>query len=299
MYSFYLFDVDQGQSAALNLPNDRWCIFDLGSKSSFSPVEWIVKKYLSRWDESPRMQIIKERTFRFLKSTISHFHGDHVSDLWKYSFFGTEHLRTVLYDMEYLHDVINSSSDNSLLTVLSIDRHLRLRPIATGPLDLGAAVQISEKSLPLPLTRQIGGDANARVNNASIVTRINILGNSILLCGDMMQGAWNEIFRRRTLTMLWRPLLRNVSIMVAPHHGHRSGFSSELLNIAQPNVVLISVPAGDPDVDSRYSREPVRGIRIDNRDYKYISTRQKGHIKIDFIPRQPMQWSFGDNVVEL
>ena len=163
---------------------------------------------------------------------------------------------------------------------------------------------IRQVSLPVGVARQLGGDANARVNNSSIVTRIDVYGNSILLCGDMMKEAWKAIISDQgQYGREWRPFLSNIDLLVAPHHGHRTAFSIDLLNIAKPAVVLVSVVSNDPNVDSRYSQVPVRGIKIGGTDYSYISTRQKGHIKVTI--EQPRTilgagttyWKFGDEAL--
>ena len=163
---------------------------------------------------------------------------------------------------------------------------------------------IREISLPVSVARQLGGDANARVNNSSIVTRIDVHGNSILLCGDMMNEAWEAIISdQEQYGREWRPFLRNIDILVAPHHGHRTAFSLDLLNIAQPAVVLVSAVSKDPNIDSRYSQAPVRGIRIDGTNYSYMSTRQKGHIKVSIdqpqtnLGKGTRTWTFGDEVL--
>ncbi len=57
-------------------------------------------------------------------------------------------------------------------------------------------------------------------NNASIVTRINVFGYSILLCGDVMKDAWEVI----TKDPLWQQFVSNIDVLVAPHHGHSSGY---------------------------------------------------------------------------
>ena len=101
---------------------------------------------------------------------------------------------------------------------------------------------IGELCLPVAVARSIGGDANARVNNASVVTRIDVYGNSILICGDIEKEAWAAIINNTgDYGRLWRPFLSNIDILIAPHHGHRSGYSAELMNSAQPAVVLVSV----------------------------------------------------------
>lgn len=297
---FYLFDVDHGQSAALRLPNGRWCIFDLGNTDTFSPVQWIARK-----DAYSRMAIpVGNISFRFLKATVSHFHGDHLADWPKFASYGSEYIRTVVPDQSYFHDCRDTNTLQSLPLVTGFYQYVTSNYSGSMVPAYGGA-QILEMSLSAEIARQMGGDANDRVNNASIVTRIDIYGNSILLCGDMGKDAWDAIINNKGyLGASWRPFLSNIDILVAPHHGHRSGFSVDLLNITSPAVVLVSVVSKDPNVDTRYSQAPVVGINISGTDYKYITTRQEGHIKIAISPPQALlggkgkrTWYFGDDAL--
>jgi len=299
---FYLFDVDHGQSAALHLPNGRWCIFDLGATSTFSPVNWIVAKELLPWRNNSLAKIAAARAFSFLKATVSHFHGDHLADWRSLIQHGPEFFRTVEPDPEYIQDCRDTNTDQSWPMVRGFAQHIATGFSGSVIPDYGG-VTIREISLPVGVVRQLGGDANARVNNSSIVTRIDVNGNSILLCGDMMKEAWEAIIADQgQYGREWRPFLSNIDILVAPHHGHRTAFSLDLLNIAQPSVVLISAVTKDSNIDSRYSQAPVRGIRIDGTDYSYMSTRQKGHIKVfidqpqTILGKGTRTWTFGDAV---
>jgi hypothetical protein len=202
-----------------------------------------------------------------------------------------------------MNDCISSNTGQSLPLVLGFAQHVNAYFSGSVIPDYGG-VSIAEMSLPANIARQIGGDANARVNNASVVTRIDVYGNTILLCGDMLKEAWEAIILDRgEYGSTWRPFLSNVDILVAPHHGHRTAYSIDLLNLAKPSVVLVSVVAKDPNVDSRYSQPPVRGICINGIDYGYISTRQKGHIEITMTPPQTFlgkgsrTWTFGEAVL--
>ena len=230
--------------------------------------------------------------FRFLNATISHHHGDHLADCKNLFIYYPEYLRTVQGDREYTNDVIATNSSDSLSNVLYLMQKSNegYGAMVTRP-DYGG-LQITEMSLPLSFVRIIDGDANARVNNASIITRIDAYGNSILLCGDMQKEAWKTIIQDNILCgPLWRPFLSNIDILVAPHHGHKSGYSIDLLNIARPTTVLISVQSKNPNVDSRYSQPG------------YISTRQKGHIKVTIeknntlLGKGVQNWFFGANAL--
>ena len=301
---FYLFDVDHGQSAALRLPNNRWCIFDVGNTDGFSPVEWIARREPFPRTTTILTSLLGSVSFRFLKATVSHFHGDHLADWQNLIKYSPEFIRTVNFDKEYLNDCMDSNTSQSSPLVTGFAQHVNSNFSGSITPNYGGTI-IKELSLPVNIARQIGGNANNRVNNASIITRIDIYGNSILLCGDMENDAWNEIINNQgQYGAMWSPFLSNIDILVAPHHGHKTGFSIDLLNLAKPSVVLISVVSKDPNVDSRYSQFPVRGITLNGTEYKSFTTRQKGHIKVTISPPKSLlggkgerNWTFGDEVL--
>ena len=101
--------------------------------------------------------------------------------------------------------------------------------------------------------------ANSKVNNASVVSRIECHGNSILLCGDMEKEAWEFVLNDAVHRLWWHPLVSEVDVLVAPHHGHKSGFSQTLSDLANPAIVLVSVASRDPSVSIQY-----RGAGVSN-----------------------------------
>jgi hypothetical protein len=280
--SFYLFDVDHGQCAALQLPNGRWCVFDAGRTGSFSPIGWLATRstaaeYSSLFAAADAFPA----PFSIHKATISHLHGDHLADWRSLRLYGPDFLRTVNYDQDYLVDVQVSSASGSLgsLHAFVHDHATTFGPTQRVP-DYGGA-WISELELGVPVARHIGGSANSRVNNASVVTRIDCNGNSILLCGDMETDAWHFALTKSTHSDDWRRLVSNVDILVAPHHGHCAGFSPNLLSLARPRIVLVSIRSGDNHADARYSNsEFVRGEWINGELRRCITTRQREHIKL-------------------
>jgi len=294
---FYLFDVGHGQCAALRLVCEMWCIFDVGATGGFNPVKWIANNY---WDsKSPWAGLIAKTKSPFYKATISHLHGDHL-DAWTDLFvnYPPTLFRTNEYDVEYLSDSESSNSTHGWDLVKGFIGHhlasgLSMRMIPS----YGSNISIRELSLSPELARLVGGGAGSRVNNASVVTRIDLYGKSILICGDMEKDAWQYVLDNSSA---WRNLVSDINILVAPHHGHRSAYSVDLMSYAQPEVVLVSATSKDPSLDSRYSSESVNGITIAEDSYKYISTRSAGHIKVTFdmmdqlLKERLGTWRFGD-----
>jgi hypothetical protein len=314
MLEFYLFDVSHGQCAAARLPNGRWCVFDAGGNDSFSPIVWIVERATGA-DQSTLEGLLSSSAFRFLKATISHLHGDHVYHWKSLLARGPEYLRTVAFDRDHLLDVAASSTDESWASILEFCKREGegFSPATTVPNYGGAS--IAELDLGVGTARSLGGSANSRVNNSSIVTRLDCYGNSILLCGDLETEGWEYALRRSAFSEAWRRLVSNVDILVAPHHGHTAGFSTDLMALAKPKVVLVSVRSGDDCVDTRYSDSTfVSGITIDGVTRRCMTTRQMEHIKVSInapespstlaplalqlLPRKGSRsWTFGDRAI--
>lgn len=286
-FDFYLFNVDHGQAAAARLPNGRWCIFDVGRSESFSPIQFIIanEHYRTKppWAEKAPWLLTKQPPFRFLKATISHHHADHLDDYMKLFAAPPRFFKTVEFDKNYISDVLETTSKESLPKVINfIKLYLKWRQSnlisEIGPPNYGIA-KITEKSLPISVVRnKIGGQINSRVNNTSTITRIECYNNSILICGDMEKEGWEYIFNDKLYSMTWRKFVSNVDILIAPHHGHC--YSTHLMDLAKPSVVLVSLRSGDESIDKRYSGDAVSGLNINGKLYKSITTRKSGHINI-------------------
>jgi hypothetical protein len=103
------------------------------------------------------------------------------------------------------------------------------------------------------------------------------------VCGDVEKTGWEFIFKRMSVleNLLWRWFLRNTDILISAHHGHASGFSTDLLNVAKPKIVLASVSSKNPNVDERYSDDEfVSSYKIGGEVKRLLTTRKYGHIRI-------------------
>jgi len=284
-FDFYLFDVNGGQCAATKLPNGKWCIFDAGKSADFSPVLHV--RGLA-WTNPLALLAGLEQPPGLYKATISHLHGDHLAD-WVNLFNPLpSYFRTVNYDSEYLRDVVTSSSPDSISLITRFCQSLQTGFGATTLITDYGGANVREMGLPVTVARALGGSANSRVNNASIVSRIDCYGTSILICGDMETEAWDFALTNSVDGAVWSQFVSHIDILVAPHHGHASGYSTKLMRLASPKTVLSSVASRDPSVDSRYSIDSVSGLKIGDKFYRSITTRSiGGHISFSISPPAP------------
>lgn len=273
---FTLFDVDHGQCAAVRLPNGRWCLFDFGRPSRTPLLDQIKPRRLALvpTGNGPSLELVPESLFRV---SLSHLHADHLSGIESVMKLSPEFLGTVLYDDLYLAEVFETTAEGRhWLIETFVNWHRDQFPNwVRSELDFGGAT-IRDLSLTVGEARKLGGSANTRVNNASLVTRIDYLGRSILLCGDMEASGWDAILGLEE----WRRHVSGVDVLVAPHHGHSSGFSEQLLSLARPGVVLVSVASHDEHVDSRYSSDPVGRVWFEGGTHRRLTTRRCGNIQV-------------------
>jgi len=99
------------------------------------------------------------------------------------------------------------------------------------------------------------------INDTSIVLRLLLGKNKILLCGDVYHDYWNEIIDRQI------PL--QADILKLPHHGQLNGVSQEFVQTVKPDFVVISTSNNRPDncpnpevlqLFERYGRTRTKGI---------------------------------------
>jgi competence protein ComEC len=107
-------------------------------------------------------------------------------------------------------------------------------------------------------------DQADKYNDASYVLRFRHDGSSVLLASDVEEPAWQD--------MIAADKLAHMRVLIASHHGRKSGFSGDAMDLIRPEVVIVSTAALPPDHDA-----------ID--DYKsytsnVFSTRIDGNIRV-------------------
>lgn len=128
-------------------------------------------------------------------------------------------------------------------------------------------------------------------NNSSIIRYIKDDGISILFCGDLEKAGW-ELLLAQNPKLVERLKSNGVTILIAPHHGHKSGFPKALFDvIKRVNVVIHSKDSeanmDGTDVSSQYS-EYATGVYYKPLSHAHtfykgnvLTTRSNGTILID------------------
>lgn len=129
-------------------------------------------------------------------------------------------------------------------------------------------------------------------NNSSIIRYIKQDGLGILFCGDLEKAGW-EYFVEHYSSFLQMLKEKGVNVLIAPHHGHKSGFPKALFNaIGNVDVVILSkdteASKEGSDVSTQYTSYS-NGCKYkalsDGNVYsgRVLTTRSNGNIYIESV----------------
>lgn len=152
----------------------------------------------------------------------------------------------------------------------------------------------SDKTFQIPIDI-VKSDDNLKSkirNNSSIVRYIKYKGIRILFTGDLEKKGWEWLAENND--DFQSTMQEGIDILIAPHHGHKSGFPKALLDLTgNVKVVILSKDSeanvDGTDVSSQYSNyaDGVYYKNItDDKNYsgKVLSTRSNGNIYIKIPP---------------
>lgn len=101
-------------------------------------------------------------------------------------------------------------------------------------------------------------------NNCSYVILFNNNGRRIIFAGDSGQESWDYILNN------YDKYVRNIDILIAPHHGRRSGGNDKYLDILNPKLSLLG------NAESEYMDYNA----WNNRNLCHMTNNQAGSIKL-------------------
>ena len=74
------------------------------------------------------------------------------------------------------------------------------------------------------------------INNRSIVTVVEYVGMKILIPGDNEECSWEELLSRPD----FYSAIEKTNMLIASHHGRRSGFYGRLFHYFRPAITIVS-----------------------------------------------------------
>ncbi len=272
MLEVVFWDVQHGSAAFISTPAGKHIVVDLGtgsyenSDATFSPLLHLKNKYnINSLDA-----II-----------ITHPHRDHLDDIGNFydlSPFCIDRPNHLTHE-----DILsgNRREDSDILEkYFEIDnRYNHPTPDNINPLKApnngGVDFQIFYPK----------DCATSNINNHSLVTIISYAESKLLIPGDNGEPSWNELLEREDFISA----IKGTDVLVAPHHGRKSGFSSALFkHIGQkPYLTIISDgPEGETSATDLYSQK-TRGFTVYKRsggteERKCLTTRNDGVIVVKF-----------------
>lgn len=296
MKKLVIFNVGGALSSYLEL--DGVSIFiDLGSSSSFSPVE----NFLLPMARKRSFIQDSEDRFKIDQLFLSHLDKDHISDYEKFrEYFNPDWMtcpnnnqREVGQDKSkqdgsFLVNVDLLGEDFSLRSLVLKDMQSRNPLSSNHPLGSKA-----KESVYLYFIRPKTCEENkvlkrGYANNISLVLFINSNGKTILMPGDLLKEGMEFLINN---CVEFNTNLREIGVdyLIAPHHGLQTSFSEYLfqtirgnktrLNIISEKIRLQNISENRSDVDSRYySSVYSTGDNLLNKNAVKTSM---GHIIID------------------
>ena len=278
---------------------------DLGKSTDFNPVtDFLLPLYKKR--NSPK-SARDQAKYHVDQLIISHPHNDHISSIsnfWE-SFY--PELLTCPNDnvgMEESHKINwelfeSSSSIDTLKDMLGS----RIPPLRATS-DQNQFIYY----LP-PVDVEVSEELNLEsyCNNISIATFLIVNSHRVFLPGDIQKLGMAEILKRNFY--LRNKLKGGVDVLIAPHHGLRSSFSSEMFaefkdgKTQRLNIVSEKVSAGDARVvDSRYSSADYcsgeNNLGDMNTKCMQVKT-SRGHVFVDYSDPHNPTFEIIPDVVEL
>jgi hypothetical protein len=290
--------------------DDKKLLIDIGKSQEFNPItEFLLPLYQKR--NSPRSHINPTK-YSIDQLIISHPHKDHLSGITDFDEYFCPDLLTCPNDnlgMPEGHNVnwnlVGSEDQDFIIT---------LRKMLVGRIPpLRATSDQNEFIYYLPpqyVENNKEINAESYCNNISIATFLIINNFRIFLPGDLQKLGMEKIIELNY--SLKNRLKGGVDVLIAPHHGLKSSFSTVLYDNMKDNKTnslhIVSEKTNNPDeardVDSRYSSSDycfgnnnLKGGNGIEKCYQVKTSR--GHIFIDYSNRNYPHFEIITDIAEL
>lgn len=274
-----VFDVGNAACSVISSPNNYAMMIDCGSHGEkTNPIDNYI--FNKNWLETKPFVTSKGIKYELGLLHITHPDDDHVRNAKRIKDELTPYL-VVKIKYEEFPDSDSINKDY----IKEIDKHYR----GSNPEHIDWGFN-SNKTFHIPMETIIADELLSQKirNNSSIIRFIEYNGIKILYSGDMESPGWDWLIENNKSFV--DTTSAGIDILIAPHHGHKSGFPSSLFEITG-NVKCVIHSKGSEgnidgtDVSSQYS-DKADGVNYKNfndKDIyngKVLTTRSNGNIYI-------------------
>jgi len=273
-----IWKVEHGSAAFVQTPNNKLILFDAGRSENFSPA---LHMYFNRG--------IK----RVDKLIISHPHKDHIRDLpHMLSMLPPASMVTNPYTPERL--VYQSGKCNlqePLTTWKSMEDQYTGSVPDTEKFDNPNGFGNVQFNTYFAHETQLPAGARENLNNYSLMTTLRYRGLTIVFPGDLEPDGWDAILNNTNLS---HNIDGNIRILLASHHGRRSGIRdsngkvySRFLDMFAPHLTIISDRRGNETTDPEAYRPYCKGLPVRTKgvveEKKVLTTKTNECVSIQII----------------
>ena len=278
-----IFDVDDAACNLIVSPNGYGMVIDCGCAAKDSdkenPID-VIKQY-SKWLSIVPYKTKSGFSYPLTLLHITHPDDDHVRNASRIKTDFTPYLLKRIY-VENFPDVETVNDDYKK----ELDTPYR----GSNPETIDWGFE-EDKSFSIPIeVVKNNSQLNTKIrNNSSIIRYLKYSGISILFAGDLETSGWdwlvanNEDFRNT--------MKQGINILVAPHHGHKSGFPKSLFDLTGNVDVIIHSKGSEGNIEgtnvasqyTNYANGVIYKTLNNGNHYKgnVLTTRSNGNIFIE------------------
>jgi beta-lactamase superfamily II metal-dependent hydrolase len=294
-----VFNVGRGLCVAIQTPSSRLVLIDCGNSDDFSPVSWLAER---------KNEYQARNGYALTKLFITHPHNDHIADIEKITNLLPPSIILRQADPDWTRVLSGSRPTQALNHYREhyCPPHYCEQILPDQLPDWGDGMTLTSYSISPETSARISSSDNSYVNNLSFVTILRYRGYTFAFMGDNESEGLDALLAAR-------PALRNevglqrtgggctiggVNFLIAPHHGHSSGFCTNWFQLTGPTKMLNVVcertagPHEDTSrvaIDSRYS-SPMFSSAQNREQRRMVSTRSDGHIFITVDQNNQWDW---------
>lgn len=263
-------DVQHGSAATVVTPNDEYIAIDLGTGSYGDSNETF----------SPLLHLKNNYNVNQLQAVIlTHPHRDHLDDIFNFDALSPRILTRPDHLTEDDIRKANQSKDKGI-----VDKYLEIHQRYNQPVAAENDYRNPDNTGGVKVQTFIPTKAaTSNINNHSVVTVLSYAESKIVIPGDNEPVAWKELLEDAR----FNTAISGTDIFVAPHHGRKSGYCSELFEKISPKLVIVSDGRFcDTSATSTYSQK-ASGWEVHKRSggseqRSCLTTRNDGVITVEF-----------------